>query len=342
MSEPQPPAPRRRQGVELLRLMAACGVVLIHFWPRLASSPHPELDALVVGSSRFAVPFFFAASAYFLRDRLGSFADGWRFARKWIRVLVVWHAIHAVWFTLLHLARTPDPFHHLPVWVRYVASWNGWFEGVAWPLWYLHSLVLCVLFASALPARWRTRLLIPIGVALYGMALLWGPWSHLAPPWMPHTPLYINPRGFLFSALLPFSLGLCVAAPPGRGLAVALVLVGLLIQTMEILWLPAAQQGLPHEYYLGSALLGPALLWLALRWNPRWAGDVAWGAASLPMYLLQFIVFSALQRAVEWPLANLFGASWGTEVASICIGLPLYMAICHHISGNNLWRKLHS
>jgi peptidoglycan/LPS O-acetylase OafA/YrhL len=342
MSDARPSAAPRRQGVELIRLMAACGVVLIHFWPRQGASPFPMLDALVVGTSRFAVPFFFAASAYFLRDRLESFADGWRFARKWIRVLVLWHVVHAVWFTALHVARTSDPFHHIPVWLEYLASWNALFEGVAWPLWYLHSLVFCVLLASALPRRWRSRLLLPLGATLYAAALLWGSWSHLAPTWMPPTPFYINPRGFLFSALLPFALGLCIANPPRRPLAFALVLVGLLVQTTEILWIPPAPPGLPHEYYLGSALLGPALLWLGLDWAPRWSGDIAWGAASLPMYLLQLIVFSVLCRGFEWPLARLLDSGWASGVGAICIALPLYAWACHHVSRNNLWRKFHA
>jgi len=339
MSEQRIQAPQRRQGVEILRLVAACGVVLIHFWPRALSSPHPTIDALVIGTSRFAVPFFFTASAYFLRHRLDSLADGWRFASKWIRILLLWHGIHAIWFTILYLARTPDPFHHTPPWLMHLASWDALFEGVAWPLWYLHSLVLCALLTSAIPPRWRIPLLLPAGMALYAMALLWEPWRQVAPTWMPHTPLFINPRGFLFTALLPFSLGLNASRVPNANFARGMILVGLLIQTTEILHLAPARQGQPHEFFLGSVILGASLFWSGLHWNPRWAGEIAWGAASLPMYLIQLIGFSILFRIFGWPLAQAFGTGWTSDVGAICLALPVYAILCHFLASTKAWNR---
>lgn len=340
MSGGDPRKVARKQGVEILRLVAAFGVVVIHFWPHGADSPHPLLDSLVVGSSRFAVPFFFTASAYFLRRRLASPSEGWAFAWKWIRILFLVHVAHALWFTLLHVARTPDPFHHIPAWALHLATWDGLMEGVAWPLWYLHSLVACALLASAIPARWRARALLPLGAALFAMALLWGPWKEWAPAWAPsHTPLYINPRGFLFTALLPFALGLCVEPTPRRSPALVLALLGLAVQTAEILAFPAAP-GQPHEYFLGSVLLGASLFWFGLDWEPSWSKGVAWGAASLPMYILQLIVFSTLLRFVAWPLVRLFGAGWATDALALSLGILPYALLCHFLASTKAWNRL--
>jgi hypothetical protein len=174
------------------------------------------------------------------------------------------------------------------------------------------------------------------------MALLWEPWRQLAPAWMPPTPLYINPRNFLFTALLPFSLGLSTAWAPKAIFAGGLVLIGLLIQTVEILLLPTSPYGQPCEYFLGSAILGAALFWSGLHWNPRWAGNIPWGAASLPMYLLQLILFSVMLRFFEWPLAHAIHSVWNANVGAICFALPLYAFLCMKLARTNLWRRIHS
>lgn len=332
---------QRLQSVEFLRLLAAFGVVTIHFWPRLEPSPHPLLDLLAVGSFRFAVPFFFVASGFFLRDRLGTLADGAAFAWRWFRILLGWHAIHAVWFTILHFTRYPDPWSRPPMWVQHLATWDALLEGVAWPLWYLHSLVLCALLASITPKTWRAWL-PALGAAFFLLGLAWGPWSLWRPDWMPPTPgVVINVRGFLFSGLLPFALGLSWTALPKRWSASVLVLLGLVLQTAEILATRTVFDRAVHqEFFLGSAILGVGLFRLALVWNPSVLGTHRWGTASLPMYLAQLVLFSIMSKILETVTAP-FLDPWSSSVASLCLALPLYALACHRIGLAPWWRRLH-
>ncbi len=335
------PKSQRLQSVELLRLLSAFGVVIIHFWPRLEPSPQPLLDLLVVGSSRFAVPFFFVASGFFLRDRLGTLADGGAFAWRWIRILLAWHAIHAIWFTILHFTRYPDPWSRPPMWVQHLATWDAILEGVAWPLWYLHSLVLCALLASATPKAARAWL-PALGAVFFLLGLAWGPWAIWRPDWMPPTPgIAINVRGFLFSGLLPFALGLSWATHPKRWSASAMVVSGLILQTIEIVATRTVFDHAVHqEFFLGSALLGVGLFRLALVWNPPILDRCRWGSASLPMYLAQLILFSLMSKPFE-TLTAPFLDPWSSSVVSLCLALPVYALVCHRIGLTTWWRRLH-
>jgi len=330
----------RKDGVEAFRFLAAVAVLLIHFWPRLDGSPHPLLDALVVGSSRFAVPFFFAASGYFLAAKLDSLSDGLRFAWRWIRILLCWHVLHALWFTALHVARAPDPWHTLPPFVPYVLSWNGLLEGVGWHLWYLHSLVLCVVLSAAIPKSVRVPVLLWLGSLLFLLALAWGPWRDLLGGFAPARPLRINPRGFLYTALLPFAWGLARPRFDSIGMPVALVLSGAALQTFEIL-ASRGTAGSPQEYFLGSVLVGVGCLGIGL--NRSFGTAMArWGRASLPMYLAQFMVFSPIAKGAETALSPWISDPWFREVVGVAVSIPAYAWICAKLADHPVWKRIHS
>lgn len=330
----------RKDGVETFRFLAAVAVLLIHFWPRLGGSPHPLIDALVVGTSRFAVPFFFAASGYFLAAKLDSLSDGLRFAWRWIRILLFWHGLHALWFTVLHFVRAPDPWHTMPAFVPYVLSWNGLLEGVGWHLWYLHSLVLCVVLAASIPKSVRVPVLLWLGASLFLLALAWGPWRELLGDFAPSRPLRINPRGFLYTALLPFAWGLARPRFDSIAMSIGLVGSGLALQTFEIL-VSRDAPGSPQEYFLGSVIVGVGLLGLGMGWSA--GGRLgAWGKASLPMYLAQFMVFSPLAKGAEAVLAPWIADPWTREMAGVLATIPAYAWICAKVADLPLWKRIHS
>lgn len=331
----------RREGIEWMRFVAAVAVVFIHFWPRLGSSAHATLDALVVGTSRFAVPFFFIVSGFFLSTRITRFGSGMDFARKWVPILVGWHLIHALWFTILHLARSPEPWSTPPDWVPRLMSWNGLMEGVGWHLWYLHSLVFCVLAVSLVPLRWRRPwVLLPCGAGLFALALAWGPWHALFPTVVQPAWLPVNPRGFLFTAFLPFLLGWFLPSGPSKAFTWFLIATGGGLQTLEILQLGNLPE-VPQEYFLGSVMLGCGLVRAALDWSPG-AGWARWGAASLPMYLAQFVLFSPMAKVVELGLGRWITDPWTLGVSGLLVALPLYAWVCLWIANTPLWRKVHS
>lgn len=330
----------RQGGVEVARFVAACAVVLIHFWPRRTGGPSGFLEPLVVGTCRFAVPFFFAASGHFLRGRLPDEASAGRFAWKWAKILLFWHAVHAVWFTGLHLARDPDPFHHLPMWVSRIPSPDILLEGVAWPLWYLHSLVLCALLAAWRPLRERPSILLWLGGALYLFAMTCGPWRSSMPSWWPYRPLGIQAREFLFTGLLPFAAGYVVRSRPSASTAAWIALAGLGLQTVEILRFPCTSWGELHEFYLGSVVAGVFLFWASLGWDPP-RRLASLGAASLPMYVLQLIVFAVVRTAIQTGLRFAGMDPTAAGLVSIGLALPLYAALCLRLSRTRAWTRLH-
>ena len=338
---PSSAKPARREGIELMRFVAAVAVVFIHFWPRLGSSPHATLDALVVGTSRFAVPFFFVVSGHFLSRKIAHLGSGLDFARKWVPILVGWHAIHALWFTVLHLARSPQPWSTVPDWVPRLISWNGLLEGVGWHLWYLHSLVFSVLAVAILPSRWRRPgVLLPFAGGLFALALAWGPWHALVPTVVQPAWIPVNPRGFLFTAFLPFLLGWFLPSVPSKAFTWFLIATGAGVQTLEILRLGDVH-GAPPEYFAGSVLLGWGLVRAALDWNPG-AGWARWGAASLPMYLAQFVLFSPMAKAIELCLDRWIVDPWVLGVVGLLGALPLYAGACLWIANTPFWRRVHS
>ena len=152
----------RSAGIDACKFVAFIGVVFIHTSHALDISG-PSALGFLDQISRFAVPFFFLASGYFLGLRSRPGWPAWR--RRSIRILTIF----AFWsFFYVLLAR---PSLHELVSVRFLAKWilSG---GPGYHLWFLPSLLICLsVFLVALSVSGTNRvLMVPVALYLFGMA----------------------------------------------------------------------------------------------------------------------------------------------------------------------------
>lgn len=323
--------------VDSARVLAAVAVLLIHFWPRSREEGPARLGLWVCGLSRFAVPFFFAASGRFLSKRMDDLGRCAPVAWRWTRVVLLWQAVHVLWF-YLHDA-LEGSFSPFPPWLGRQLGFTGLFEGPAWHLWYLHSLVFTVLVTAGLGPRLRP-LAWTIAVSLFVWALSVGPWKAVLgnlglPPW----PFVFNPRGFVFTSWLPFLWGAAIPSNPRMATGISIFAVGTAILSLEIAFLPADPL-FPPDYLLGGAVAGCGLLHVALACGTRSVPLAAAGAAALPMYLLQYLLFSPMRRIPEPFLRMVSRDPWSVSAGAVLLAIPPFVAACWWIGERAWWKRI--
>lgn len=150
----------RLVGVDAGRYVAVIAVMFIH--GSTGTTPGRVLDAL----ARFAVPFFFVVSGFFLSHPGASLAKAiLRALRRAAVPFIVWMLAYLVWFR-----PAVSDFSHVGFYVRLLV-----FGGPAYHLWFLSSLGLCsVLLLLCMRAKLSTALLVSLAVALYAVGLLLG------------------------------------------------------------------------------------------------------------------------------------------------------------------------
>ena len=141
-------------GLDAVRFAAACAVVAIHSFMEYEHA----LDSYVIRMlTRWAVPFFFTISGYFMKEELKSFA------RYWLGILgqyVVWTVFYAL-------------MDHLDIWsVRNFLS--GLRSGIIMPFWYFPSLLLCLAFVWALNRVIKDRRIVLIICSLLFVVAIMG------------------------------------------------------------------------------------------------------------------------------------------------------------------------
>lgn len=170
-------APNGTQRFDLIdgmRFIAALMVVALHALPYVPIGMAQPLWVTLVGAAcRFAVPFFFAASGYFLRI---PDSPDWAILRRPLQRLL---PLHLGWFAIYFLifAAFPPPSPEPPS-VRSLLL-----GGVAFQLWFLPVLAGSQMLVALLGSRFglgRT-LMFCAAIAAYGLAK--GPYF-----WLVHPP----------------------------------------------------------------------------------------------------------------------------------------------------------
>ena len=177
----------RISSIECGRVLAILAVMLIHispfanpFDPTLWSDPkYVYLAGFINQITRFAVPFFFLCSGYFLQPKLSSGAPlgvALRYCRPLLILWLVWSVLYAV-----------IPFDPIGAWqYGYLESmalqWlmllsdplNQWWVGGMVHLWFLPALMLAVLILALCQQIRRPGLALALGATLYLLALIGG------------------------------------------------------------------------------------------------------------------------------------------------------------------------
>jgi surface polysaccharide O-acyltransferase-like enzyme len=299
---PESPGTGRLPSVDTFRVVAVLGVLTIHSYPNHGSAdytPGERLAAAVLDQvSRFAVPFFFTTSGFFLGRRLreGRTASDLLFSstRRLATAFLVWSCVYLAWDSARAMVRAAGAgqvtvsaaFEGPVAYARVLASdpVNGLLTGPRCHLWFLPALWVAVAVTCAGEALGSRGLLGACAVALYVVGLAAGSYAPLSGVDVP-----VNTRNGPFFSLLFTYLGFLIALKGWRlpaKWACLIVVGGWLIQATEVVLLKLACGVSPfrHDFLAGTVLVGFGAVQLALAcpvlgeraWLPR-MGSLALG-----------------------------------------------------------------
>lgn len=313
----------RLQAVDALRVAAILGVMVIHArtFESAASPVGAAWDPATVLNQlvRFGVPFFFVASGYFWAGKFASGQSPWPatlpMAKRLLFLFAAWCLIYIVAVNPMSafsqgplgpLLRIRDSLAQ-----ALAHPLDTLFVGTAIHLWFLMSLLWCVLLGAWLVGRGWTVLLVVLAAALYVIGLLGKAYAQ--------SPLgfHINFsfRHGPFFGLLFFATGYLLqrAGPKQRWLCpgLALALAGCALHFTEVAaihrwWGTTMMQ----DYVAGTYLWGLGVSMVALAWPGRgtWPLVSTLGPLTLGAYashLLFVYLLWGMRRAWPGPTGDL-------------------------------------
>ena len=279
-----PPGHARNATIDLFRVIAIFGVIVVHTDPVtrkvFTSAPEHLANLMITGAGRLAVPFFFVVSGYFfgrkIRDGAPPLPLFTNYAKRLLRIWVLWSLIYLClplrlgqWFHQGWWPAMVQQFRHMAAHPLLIV-----FVGGKGHLWFLMALVMALALAAIcekLRARW---VFYALAVALYACGLLSGLYANTAAGFsMPFDPR----NGPVMSALL-VACGYWVAGWRGRidpYVAFAVAAIGLLGFEAELHWVPMLSHAWPPIIDYGAFTpvfgIGALLFGLAVPgWGGRW------------------------------------------------------------------------
>ena len=289
------PAHARNTTIDLFRVIAIFGVIVVHTDPVtrkvFASAPEHLANLMITGAGRLAVPFFFVVSGYFfgrkVRDGAAPLPLLATYAKRLLRIWVLWSLIYLLlplrlgqWFHQGWWPAVLQQFRHMAAHPLLIV-----FVGGKGHLWFLMALVMAMALAAVcekLRARW---LFYALGVALYVYGLLTGLYANT--PAGLHAPL--DPRNGPFMSALLVACGYWIAGYRGRVdpvIAFAVTAIGLIGFEAELHWVPMLSSAWPPiidyglftpVFGIGALLLGLAAPGLGGRWWPHIGAECVLG-----------------------------------------------------------------
>jgi len=321
-----------------MRGVAACFVVLIHVFPGWQEYPWTEVY-LRQGVARFAVPFFFAASGFFMAAKEVSFERTWPRVKSIFKLYFIWSLIYLVMPRMTLVAEL---------------GWSGAYEqklrflqkaellllvGPGFHLWFLISLMSSMLAFVWLKPRIGLAWLTCLALALYVLGALSKGYAQTAFG----IELPINGRNFIFFSLFPFCLGAYVkqwvnAEWMTVRLGVALFIFALCAHIAEGAFLQHTYGVRPvDDFVFATAFMGVGALIIGVKGNSLLASKplVVLGGLSMGIYVLHPLVgwnFGYLFRVVG------FGHFWGWAAPIVTITISGGLVVL--MSKNELLRRL--
>ncbi len=302
----------RIPSIDLFRTIAVFAVVVIHTTPFRYAEAGSALDLLGVGvvhACRFAVPFFFVVSGYLWGRSVAlkrTKAEAYRrSATRLLLLFVIWSMFYGV--SLVDTGSLSE---------LGVIGWCGsavdsvvglfrkhWlmlaFQGTRVHLWFLMGLLWGMTIVALASTTRRNWVIIGIGVVLYLIGLVAGPYATLLMDWQPT----FNTRNGPFFSTLFFGIGYVLSSikiRPSFRVGLGLAVFGLLLQLAESCLLACTTTTDPVRYgfFLGTVPFGIGVAVLCLA-----AGNVCgegrlgkWGRYTLGVYLFHPYIVEKLQR----------------------------------------------
>lgn len=272
----------RSTGLDVGRAIAILTVVFGHAQTSIVSTSAYDIGA------RFAVPFFFLISGFFLkRPELPLAISMVQLAQRLLVPFAVWLAIYLLWF------EPPLGAFLDPIFLAKLAIQGG----PAHHLWFLPSLAVSLaLFLILLDRGAGPRTILTVAAGLYALALLFGAYHDALTG---EGRFVWNMRNGPFFAFPFLAAGWWIAQAPGRpGLAASLALMGAgaALHTVEILAMDRYGLRFEHDQLLGTLPFGIGFFLVMLNLPAsrpaRWLARL--GPYSLGIYCMHllFIEFS--------------------------------------------------
>ena len=263
--------------IDFFRCLAVFAVILIHTKPfmfELFRDPSYRLvEYLFNQPPRFAVPFFFVTSGYFLAQKYARAAVQSTvclgYVKRLLFLLVAWSLIYLIlpsdWETLLkvgyleHTASKLRPLLDSP--------WRLVLEGGRVHLWFLSSLICGVVLLTLFSQGGRILALVVFSSLLFAVGLLGSSYS-LTPLGL-HLPFY--PRNGPFLSLICLTIGFLIyqkreqiRLTPGQAGMIAASGMALHVVETWALWAGLGVPMVAHDFLIGSVVCAAGLLLFAL------------------------------------------------------------------------------
>jgi len=292
------------EAIESVRIIASFFVVLLHYFPLEGTVKY-----IVDETARFAVPFFFVSSGYFLAIKWKEKQNFNVFA-KVIKKLVM---LYAFWQFIYFLNPIKQDVIQMGVMEAYTYKFNTIFEGsmedivfggFGFHLWFLTSLLFSVLIVFIVNPKNMNYLLV-LAVTLYIIGVLAKAYAG--------TPIGLifnfNSRNFIFFSLLPVSLGVLLGIKKRKlymRQALWITFIGFVGHYSESFILRTYYQTDIMDYGFSTFLMGFGVFSIALN-QPEFLNNkqlVNAGQYSLGIYCIHVLIGSRIIEDLNYDFSS--------------------------------------
>jgi len=286
----------RNKSIDSLRFIAAICIVFLHY-----SSFNGLFGVFIKEISRFAVPFFFAVSGFFLTKKLivnNSPKVYFYFIKKLVILSFLWNCIYVFCYAFIRFSNTWS-FVFLDL--GYIkSSFVGVLRGDAsFHLWFFTSLYLTAFLYFLIGVK-RIKFLLIIAVSLYVYGVIGRGYRYSAIGIL----VPFNTRDYIFFSSLPFFLGAFISLKKrniGIKVSVLVFCIGFFLHLLERYLLKTFYRLDFSDYFFSTFLMGVGGLLVALN-RPKFLESKrlsSLGKYSLGMYALHVIVFTFTRVFME-------------------------------------------
>ncbi len=294
-------AKEKIRSVESLRFISIIAVVFLHFF-----SDTSALGFWVGKISRFAVPFFFATSGYFLTDKLLKTRNVFFVFRKVLqrifRLFIFWYLFYVLFITSSFIFTKGffTAIEYMYIQLNKISLEELVFGGVGYHLWFFLSLLMTYIFYFLFGVD-RLKILLFISVVLYVFGVLGGSYKFTGIG----MDLGISTRNYIFFSSLPFFLGGIIRKSNNKiniRMATLLLVSGFLGHCLEVIYIESKYKLYFSDYYFSTFLMGVGVLLIGLN-KPKLLELEAlssYGNYTLGIYAVHLIIGIVIRKLFDF------------------------------------------
>ena len=317
---------QRLLGIDSMRFIACVAVIMLHCFP--ATGP---VKTIVDQAARFAVPFFFITSGYFLAAKLMKQDTPKAYLQYVKKILILYLAWSAIYFLDPPLRGNLLMVYQYRLYEFIQQPWEEiWFVGISGHFWFFISLMLTVLtFMLFRLSRLSYFLLLAGGLYLVGVL---AKAYQLTPIGLD---LGINTRNFIFFSSLPFALGVMMRTRSWKvrpSAALLITGVGVALHFTEAWFLRTYYATDMQDYGFSTVLMGVGAFLLAKQgFSSLETHRLAQlGKLTLGVYAVHILVAQRLHLLYVEPLVPYWMVVWPVLVLVLSL---LFTEIFRRVRG---------